>query len=173
MGFRDLLTDARFTRFYDHWQRIRAYRPMPVRRDLDPADIKELLPHVVIVAVDGSRFLFRLVGTDVVNRMGGNDTGRHLDETPATAGFRDFAARVFETVRDRRAAVLSETRYEADGGERGVWRLSLPFSDDGADVSHIISLELFFWPPDLAPLVIRNEAPAPTVHRIAAVDGAV
>jgi hypothetical protein len=172
MNFRAFLTDARFERFYDHWQALRGDRPMPVRRELDPADIKDLLPHIVIVAVDGPRFLFRLVGTEVVNRIGVDNTGRHLDELEPSRGFRDFAARVFETVRNRRAAVLAETDFEAGAANKGVRRLSLPFSDNGTDVSHIVSLMLFSWPKGAAPLIVRDEVEEPRVHRIAAVDNA-
>jgi PAS domain len=170
MPFRDLLEDARLTRFYDHWEALRAGRPMPARRDLDPADIKDLLPHLAIVQVAGSRFLFRLVGTEVADRMGVNPTGRFLDELDPRGGYRAFITQVFETVRDRRLSVLSQTDYDDLRTGRHIRRLSVPFSDDGVAVSHIVSLMLFSWPKGAAPVIV-GDGDAPSVeHRIAGMD---
>jgi hypothetical protein len=170
MPFRALLTDARFERFYDYWQALRGDRPMPARRDLDPADIKDLLPQIGIIQVVGNRFLIRLAGTELVNRIGADNTGRYFDEVHPLGGYSEFMTRVYETVRDTRRAVLSETDYSSGVTEAGIRRLSLPFSNDGVEVSHIVSLLLFFWPKNSSPLLISDEGRAPKGHRIAGVD---
>jgi hypothetical protein len=139
---------------------------MPARRDLDPADIKDLLPHIVIVQCVGDRFLYRLIGTEVVNRIGVENTGRYFDELKPFGGYREFMTRVYRMVCQDRRAVLSGTLYDGGKNETGIRRLSLPFSDDGLEVSHIVSLLLFHWPKGALPLIISDEDRAPTEHRI-------
>jgi hypothetical protein len=157
MSFRELLSDSRLERFYDYWRALRAGRPMPARRDLDPADIKDLLPHIVVVPQIGERFLYRLVGTEVVIRIGAENTGRYFDELRALGGYREFMARVYRMVCDDRRAVLSEIDYDGGATAAAIRRLSVPFSDDGAAVSHVVSLLLFQRPKGAAPVMVGDE----------------
>jgi hypothetical protein len=159
MSFREFLTDARLERFYDYWQSLRGSRAMPARRDLDPAAIKDLLPHVVIVERIADRFRYRLVGTEVVNRIGAENTGRYFDELPALGAYRAFMTRVYRTVCEDRRAVLSETDYDGAGKAAAIRRLSVPFAEDGAEVSHIVSLLLFRSPKGTPPLIVTDGAP--------------
>lgn len=67
---------------HDYWNAKRAGRPMPVRADLDPTEIKHLLPNLLIVDIttDPFRVRYRLIGTKVVGASGIDFTGSHLDE---------------------------------------------------------------------------------------------
>jgi hypothetical protein len=49
---------------YDYWLARRGGRAMPARADLEPVEIKKLLPMLVLVDVmaDARRFVYRLVG---------------------------------------------------------------------------------------------------------------
>lgn len=71
-------------RGYDFWLQKCAGRPFPDRADLDPAEIKDILPHLTIVEVTGNGpvplFRYRLVGTAVVNAVGRDSTGYFADE---------------------------------------------------------------------------------------------
>ena len=55
---------------------------LPMRADIEPADIKSLLPFVIIVDLqaDPFRVFYRLVGTAVVHASGMDFTGTYLDE---------------------------------------------------------------------------------------------
>ncbi len=57
---------------------------MPSRRDLNPADIVTMLPHICLVDVDDrtKRYRIRLVGTETVKALGADITGKYLDQYP-------------------------------------------------------------------------------------------
>lgn len=69
--------------FYDHWLTLAQRRGgIPLREDLDPADITGLLPHLFIVEKirETGRFFFRLSGTRIREIMGAENTRHFLDE---------------------------------------------------------------------------------------------
>jgi hypothetical protein len=72
-------------RLHDYWQSL-ADGAVPERRELDPAAIKPLLPHICIVAFeqDPFRVYYRLSGTKVDDLNGFNLTGTYLDQLMAT-----------------------------------------------------------------------------------------
>ncbi|MDY0871515.1 PAS domain-containing protein [Dongia rigui] len=76
-SFRSLRVDA----LYRYWL-SRRNDALPTRADIDPADIKSLLPYVLIVDIhrDPFRIYYRLVGTAVVHFSGLDFTGTFLDE---------------------------------------------------------------------------------------------
>ncbi len=67
-----------------YWNSRRGDRAMPTRADLDPADIKRLLPHVVLIDVlhDPLDFRFRLLGTEVDRIVRANPLGKRFSEIP-------------------------------------------------------------------------------------------
>ena len=72
---------ARVAALYRYW-RSRRLGALPMRADIEPADIKSLLPFVTIVDLqaDPFRVFYRLVGTAVVHASGMDFTGTYLDE---------------------------------------------------------------------------------------------
>jgi hypothetical protein len=68
-------------RLHDYWlSKAGAEGGIPWRRDIDPVEIAEILPHIAIVeAVDG-RWRYRLIGTRIVEFVGRDSTGRYFDE---------------------------------------------------------------------------------------------
>lgn len=77
-----VVTSRRIARMTDHWQRLRGDRRVPPRNELDPSEIKELLPYVMLVDLEGDplRVRYRLVGTEVVTWAKLDFTGLYLDE---------------------------------------------------------------------------------------------
>ena len=55
---------------------------LPGRRDFDPLEMPQLLPHLTLFDVerDPMRFRIRLVGTAIVGAMGRDTTGLYLDQ---------------------------------------------------------------------------------------------
>lgn len=125
---------------YVYWNHVRGTRDCPNRRDIRPEEMpRDVLPHIVLIDVEDGperRFRYRLVGTRVVSYYGEDWTGRYFDEI-AEGAFHDAVEQAFGDVIASRAphyAVLDEiwpsvTRYS---------RLSLPVSDDGANVNIIM-----------------------------------
>ena len=68
-------------RLYAYWEGL-ANGATPERRVVDPADIKELLPDIMLVEFEQNPFRvrYRLTGTRVDQQTGLNLTGRYLDE---------------------------------------------------------------------------------------------
>lgn len=91
-GFLDGRCSPRIRRFYDYWNVLRGDRPMPARADIDPAEIKDLLPGIIMIDVGGEppALVYRLVGTDEVAARGHDPTGKSVAdavyaENPAEA----------------------------------------------------------------------------------------
>ncbi|GAB2178944.1 PAS domain-containing protein [Dongia sp. agr-C8] len=72
----------------DWWHAKRGARAMPARADLDPLELKPILPQLLLVDVaaapEPQRYVFtcRLAGTEVDSRFGVNLTGTTLDQAP-------------------------------------------------------------------------------------------
>ena len=74
--------DERLTRLFDYWLSKRDARQAPRRDDVRPGEIKPYLPIVQLIDVhrDPLRFKHRLVGTELVERLGRNVMGKWVDE---------------------------------------------------------------------------------------------
>jgi hypothetical protein len=70
-------------RLYAYWYAARGRRLMPAREDIDPAALRDILPHIVMVDVEREplRFRYRLVGTYVTGISGRDITGLYADAT--------------------------------------------------------------------------------------------
>src|SRR3954471_8865936 len=67
---------------YEYWRGKAAGRAMPYRADIDPAELKPVLPALMLVDVvpDPRRFVYRLVGTHEVAGRGRDPTGLSVAE---------------------------------------------------------------------------------------------
>ncbi len=113
---------------------------MPARRDLDPCDIPRLLPYVMIVEKADDRFRWRLVGTAVAQEAGRDLTGNIVgfyDSTPeAAAAARAIYERAFTTAHP----IFATGEFKVKSGAiMNMSLLTLPLSDDGADVNMAVS----------------------------------
>ena len=59
-----------------YWSRIRNGRDTPDQADIDPRALKRLLPFVFLLDARGGRFTYRLAGTTLCERYGGELRGR-------------------------------------------------------------------------------------------------
>src|SRR5947207_1913335 len=60
---------------YHYWEIKRDTRAMPTRSDLDPGDLRCLLPHLTLIDRADDQFRYRLVGTSVTQELGRDLTG--------------------------------------------------------------------------------------------------
>lgn len=76
------VTSQRIAAMTDYWHRLKGDRCLPLRSDLNPAEIKPLLPSIMLVDLESEPFRvrYRLVGTEVVTWSKVDFTGRYLDE---------------------------------------------------------------------------------------------
>ncbi len=77
----DDIRSPRLLHFAGYWEKKRAGRSVPIRQDIDPLELKELLPHLIVVEIEAPfRVLYRLAGTLIVEMNGIELTGRYLDD---------------------------------------------------------------------------------------------
>ena len=56
---------------YDYWNALRNGRPLPLRRDIDPARMRSFLPHIMLLErVSSEETIFRLAGTSICHAFG-------------------------------------------------------------------------------------------------------
>jgi len=127
-------------RLYAYWLRKCRDQAMPRRADIDPADMKPLLPMMMLVDVtpDQRRFVYRLVRTAEVAMRGSNPAGKPVRDS----FFGDSAEETlscYEYVVRNHAPFCYRGAYEApDGRIETDDTVYLPLSDDGAHVNMIL-----------------------------------
>jgi hypothetical protein len=140
----DLTSHPVLSALHAYWQAKRAGRSMPSRRQIAPEEIKPLLPHIMLAeVVDGARFRYRLVGTEVERRYGKSLTGGFIDELLDS----DYGANVlalYARLMAERRPLFSRDRVEAASGAYMISeRVMLPLSENDQDVNMVISAQTY------------------------------
>ncbi|MGE5147399.1 MAG: PAS domain-containing protein [Candidatus Eiseniibacteriota bacterium] len=132
-------------RLYAYWLAKKGTRAAPARADIDPLEIAPLLPHVTLIDVESAplRFRYRLVGTEIVNNVGEDFTGRYLDTLLRLAQRDLMAAELARVVASGQPAVNLWEYARHDGRHVRYERLVLPLSSDGKTVDMLLSGMVF------------------------------
>jgi hypothetical protein len=151
------VTHPIITEGYAYWLRKRGDRPLPARTDLDPSDIKRVLPHVMLVDVVGPRhYRYRLVGTACVCAHGVDVTGLTLDAALKDDKYRDHVVGLYDQCVDERRPLYSESLFFFEPGseaERHVKVMFMPLSADGAAVNMVFTVQVIEFMND----AVRNQ----------------
>jgi hypothetical protein len=137
--------DPRFRTLFDYWQTKAPPGLLPGRQHIDPLELKDLLPYVVLFDVvrqpGGYRFRHRLVGTHVHSLLPAITSGSFVDEIAHAEHYKRLhypeMLDLVETHRphyaERRSPVMPEhfTYF---------CRLKLPLASDGRTVDMILGL---------------------------------
>ncbi|MDE2165254.1 MAG: PAS domain-containing protein [Alphaproteobacteria bacterium] len=141
-----VITDELIREGYRYWRLKCGEHSLPRRADLDPSEIKPILPHVLLIDVLGpSRYRYRLIGTDCVTAHGVNAVGLTLDEALKDHEYRTHVISLYDQCVDERRPVYSESLFFAHDGhsaERHVKVLFMPLSDDGATVNMVFVVQV-------------------------------
>ena len=137
---------------YGYWNAKRGSRLMPTRGDIDPVDLKSLLPLMILIDVvpDLRRYVYRLVGTHEVEMRGGDPTGKAVDEAyygesaESTMSYLDRVVHTQQPVLYRGIYQPLSTRTQREDV------LFLPLSRDGQSVTMIMILGHVDWLKDEA-----------------------
>jgi hypothetical protein len=131
--------DADLKRLYDFWLAQRGARIAPPRAPFDPVTLRYVLGNLLLIDVlhDPVRFRYRLCGTNIVQRVGFDLTGKFVDEHPEPQ-FREFALRTYRSVVSAGAPIHGLRNQVFDGRTRRYEVLVLPLSGDGAAIDMII-----------------------------------
>jgi hypothetical protein len=128
-----------------HWRRLKGDRPVPLRDALDPGDIKELLPSIMLVDLEQEplRVRYRLVGTEVVTWSKLDFTGLYLDElTFSDLEEQDVFLEGYRAM--QRTGLPHYARIRTfQFGDRHLYYESavLPFSSDGTTIDKAVAIE--------------------------------
>jgi hypothetical protein len=122
-----------------YWEARRAGRAMPARRDLEPGDLRTLLPYLTLIDHPDGQFRYRLVGTAVSQELGrdmtGQSVGSYISPPEYAAALMAIYERVFTTARP----VFTTGEYRsATRAIHAISRLLLPLSEDGASVNMVV-----------------------------------
>src|SRR5262249_18700292 len=106
---------------------------MPARRDLDPAEMRGLLPILLLIDVEGEVMRYRLAGTAVVTAAGIDPTG-HAVGGPLERSYGGALRGMYEAVcRDRTPVFVTTEFLSPTRVAHASSRLVLPLSDDGTE----------------------------------------
>src|SRR5258708_31505129 len=129
--------------------RVRAYwdgkcqgRFAPCRSDIDPMDLVEALPRIMLadVLADPLDFRYRLSGTAISNVHGREMTGKSPRDLVPPA----FGALIHEhycLAVERRQPLLHQIMLDRDDTARSYARLLLPISEDGSSVTMLMAVD--------------------------------
>lgn len=127
-----------FSTVFRYWCDRRDGRAMPVRADIDPAELKRVLPYLMLIQAEGLHFRYRLVGTQAVADMGRDPTGTVFGTHVTTNRFATDLIDQMCRVRDQGAVLFTTGIYRTPGGcSHATARLLLPLGT-GQDVHMIL-----------------------------------
>ena len=130
---------------HDYWRSIHPAEGLPGRQHFDPVDVPSLLSNICLIDTPGPQddFIYRLMGTKVVEFFGGDFTGKpfvgpYIKATESQAYNDLCATRADRLLRWRRgqAQFVQNREYVI------IERLYLPFASDGAMVNMVLALLL-------------------------------
>ncbi len=116
---------------------------LPPRRAIDPAEIRALLPHIILAEIDAapSDIRYRLVGTAVAKVHKNDFTGRSHQTVTSLAG--SGIEHSYRRAMERGAAVFGRSGLDAgDGTWIGFEYAILPLSEDGRTVDKCLAMEI-------------------------------
>lgn len=141
---------ARLQRLYEYWRSKFRGQRLPARNDVDPIDIPDLLPGLVLIDVvnEGAkrRYRFRLAGTEFVNAVSQNLTGKWLDEV-GPIGSTDAVIATYDEAVATKSPQCWESVIHVEGREHVRYRrLICPLASDGETVDMLIGVFAFERP---------------------------
>jgi hypothetical protein len=129
----------------DYWFAIHPPVGLPGRQHFDPLDVPALLPYIRLLDVVGRlpRFRVRLMGTQVREYMGEEQTGRWLDEVfPNLHGSITHAELVKAVTMKRPRWRRGKPAIAVERNFLDMERVYLPFAQDGWNVDMVLTFHL-------------------------------
>lgn len=141
----DQIESAAIRQLFLYWQSKCADGRIPRRTDIDPVDIPNLVPNLMIADIehDPFRVRYRLVGTKVVQMTGYEFTGKYLDEIALPNDEGPFQE-CYQTACETRLPVLQRIEWHLAEDTTEEYDICiLPLSDDGDTVNMALAIECY------------------------------
>jgi hypothetical protein len=136
------VTDRRLLRAVEYWRAKAAGRAMPDRRDLDPAEIPDLLPWIILWDVVPGGYRVRLAGTAICDALGRELRGLDFD-TLHGSGAAAIKPDYDYVVREIQPHYAERSTWWDHRSYRSYKRVLLPFTNGGSDCALILSVTTF------------------------------
>ncbi|WP_259780516.1 PAS domain-containing protein [Aestuariispira ectoiniformans] len=139
--------DQRLQKLYLYWRSIhREDGRLPRRQEFDPLAIFDILPYIWMVDIHRNplRFKFRLMGTENVNAMGWDVTGKWIDEAypsfhEGVEGYADYVSLAKEKLPSYRKG---PAHYHVPEYKH-IERIMLPMVDDDDRCNLIVAATVY------------------------------
>lgn len=139
---RQLVDDARLSHVLSCWQRWRGSRRWPARDDIDPLDLKQLLPNIFLIAVEGNRLRYVLSGKAVREENGLELSNRYLDEMYTGAQFQRVDSN-YRTVLSGKGHHVLQRWSQRNRPVMEFRRLLLPMATDHQHIDGVLGFGLY------------------------------
>jgi hypothetical protein len=129
---------------FAYWASRRQGARLPGRRDLEPGDLKRLLPTLSLIDVARGEpldFRIRLAGTGLYDVYGREITGRPLSEVYNSAAADYWRGELAAVVRQARPAVGVHSLAWRGASHLSLLWMRLPLASNGADVDMILGYD--------------------------------
>jgi hypothetical protein len=136
------LTDRRLMRGVEYWRAKAAGRPMPDRRDINPAEIPDLLPWIVLWDVVPGGYRIRLAGTAICEAHGRELKGVDFAALHGS-GTETIKPEYDYVVRERQPHYAERTMWWNHRHYRAYLRVLLPFTNGGDDCALIMNVAAY------------------------------
>ena len=134
---------------FAYWASLKSGAQLPSRCDLDPGDIKRLLPTISLIYVirrpddaEPIDFRIRLAGTGLYGVYGREITGKRLNEIYNTAAADYWRAELNKLVAERKPAVGAHSLAWRGAAHLSILWLRLPLAADGERVDMILGFDV-------------------------------
>ena len=135
---------TRARRMHQYWLDKKGARAMPARSDIDPSEIKDLLPNVILTRLEYEPFrvLYKLIGTRAVENAGIDYSGRYLDQIDFVSEFGTDWPAIYRGIADDKVPLygLCQIRF-TDGVIKPYVCAMFPLSNDGERVDQVLAIE--------------------------------
>ncbi len=141
---------------HDYWRSKCPPDGPPARRDIDPAEMADFLPNVILVNTASlvEDFTFRLFGTAVAFGFGDDRTGKQFGDLGAREKFDEAIESYWHCYRGVRPVYLRDRPVESEQISR-YSRLILPLSADGTVVDMLLGCVEFSYSTQAASPIYR------------------
>lgn len=143
----DDVDDAVLRSVLQYWSELpRAGRNPPARSGLRPDAIPSLLPNLMLIETDDDGDLFyRLIGTAIVEKMGGDRTGKRMRDVYVGDDWNRVEQEYCFVLTSRQPSLFTNLVKAGDGLNYIYRRLLCPMTRAGGQVDVILGALTFEW----------------------------
>lgn len=135
---------------FDYWNAIRAGRPAPRRGEIEPGDIRRILPYVFILErKDRDTYRFRLAGTGLCSTYGMEFRGHNMLSMWSDDCAENLKEALDDVATNATVSVVEYTAATNDGREVTFEMILLPLAHEDGSMTRVLGaavpVDQFAW----------------------------